>query len=156
MSDIYQIRSAPLSRHKTDSFSFIFPFFLSPSSLSSFPPLVHNFSLLPVFLFKHNRSLKVAVQGLDFMAHPLYVHVLISSIFLTFLLPFFSVFRPFFLIYSCLPFFCIYFSFIFSLFSSFLLFFFPLFIPPFLPSILLSSSPFFPFSFFFSFCVPSF
>jgi hypothetical protein len=25
---------------------------------------------------KHNRSLKVAVQGLDFMAHPLYIHTL--------------------------------------------------------------------------------
>jgi hypothetical protein len=26
------------------------------------------------FTFKHNRSLKIAVQGLDFMAHPLYIH----------------------------------------------------------------------------------
>jgi hypothetical protein len=25
-------------------------------------------------IFKHNRSLKVAVQGLDFMAHSLYIH----------------------------------------------------------------------------------
>jgi hypothetical protein len=24
---------------------------------------------------KHNRSLKVLVQGLDFMAHPLYIHI---------------------------------------------------------------------------------
>jgi hypothetical protein len=28
---------------------------------------------LSFFFFKHNRSLKVAVQGLDFMAHPLYI-----------------------------------------------------------------------------------
>jgi uncharacterized membrane protein YdfJ with MMPL/SSD domain len=28
---------------------------------------------------KHNRSLKVMVQGLDFMAHPLYIHILVSQ-----------------------------------------------------------------------------
>jgi hypothetical protein len=28
-----------------------------------------------IFMAKHNRSLKVMVQGLDFMAHPLYIHI---------------------------------------------------------------------------------
>jgi hypothetical protein len=32
------------------------------------------FDIVALYMEEHNRSLKVAVQGLDFMAHPLYIH----------------------------------------------------------------------------------
>jgi hypothetical protein len=38
------------------------------------PHCPHIHQIIHLIGFKHNRSLKVAVQGLDFMAHPLYIH----------------------------------------------------------------------------------